>query len=261
MDREGALIILLRYFFQRLLWIGDHPKKATPIWLLPTIYMSTKNLLIYTSMLLAAGLGGCESCTCPPSVKLGTTSVRSRSYIPYKPGELISFVNSTGGLLTLKDTLDEVKSEQMIQASQCAKPPLSSSFYYYEVANVRRASLKPVTPIALVGLNTAAFTFQHFVYNEQGPVQDTLFIDALIVDNNAGGGSLRIATNERGNRPRLSANTVNNYIGYRLIADTVLNGAAYQKLYVDPRRPTTYYSVALGIVAFRDNKEWWYLKK
>lgn len=210
------------------------------------------------SLLITLCLSGCERC--PPDVKLGEVSVKNTAFIPYRESQLLTFVNTSGNTLILKDTVDKIESTPLMQESICSNTPLRGSMYYYDCLNARSLSLKPLTYIP--GLyNNYAISIRHEVLNRQGPPADTLFYDSFNAYNGLNGGDVRVITNDRGNRARFPINIINIYQPYRFIADTVMNGVTYREVHTSVKNPTLYYSSNLGVVAFKDKQEWWYLKQ
>lgn len=210
------------------------------------------------SLLITLCLSGCKRC--PPDVKLGEVSVKNTAFISYREGQLLTYVNASGNSLILKDTADKIESIPLTQESICSNTPLRGSHYYYDCLNARSLSLKPLKYIP--GLyNNYAISIRHEVLNRQGPPADTLFYDSFSAYNRLNGGSVIIITNERGNRAKFPINVISISQQYRLIADTVMNGTTYRDVYASVKNPTLFYSASLGVVAFKDKEEWWYLKQ
>jgi hypothetical protein len=234
------------------------PKATAALNLLTT--MKTKIIAIYFFVaLLALSLVGCESCTCPPNVKLGDVRIQKLDFFPFKGGESFTFVNQNDETMVFNDITEKSFSNHIVISSLCTKAPISSQYTYYEGTPVYNLTYQ-----AKYQFNTLSIVYQYLTVNTDQP--DTVLLDRFDVTlrNNPNYYNLAgfsIVASTRGNDQKLKTKNIDiNNDSVAVAKDTLIFKTRFQKVYSNKRNPKLLYTEKYGIVAFFLNSEWWYLK-
>jgi hypothetical protein len=222
--------------------------------------MKTKTIAIYFFVaLLALSLVGCESCTCPPNVKLGDVRMKNPGFFPFKGGESFTFINKNGETMVFSDVSDKPYPNEIIISSLCEKAPISNQYTYYEGSPNYNLTYQ-----AKYQFNTLSIVYQYLTVNTDQP--DTVLLDRFDVTlrNNPNYYSLTgfsIVASTRGNDQKLKTKNIDIHNdSIAVTKDTLIFKTRFQKVYSNKRNPKLLYTEKYGIVAFVFLNEWWYLK-
>lgn len=214
---------------------------------------------------------------CPPDENLGKLNLVSPDFAPYKGNETLTFTNAAGSRLTLSnyEYTGRAQERQLVLSMPCYKSEQLRQQIYY------------ITPQVSVSYRTAKTDLSGSIYYSYGIEDlrvdpdvrsnrpDTVLAEVLTIYNNftKPNTPLQVLASDRGNRSKfnLTASQYNPYPGfvaYRTISDTVINGRAYKDVLCSTQTlnalqsaasPTLYFTRKEGIIAFKDDRQWWYL--
>lgn len=197
---------------------------------------------------------------CPKDQKLGDLQLDNPNFSPYRGNESLVFENQSGKNISL--TNFEYGNLSPHQRLVVSRPCYTSEFInqeiYYDVPRVfftyslRKSDYR----------NTINYSFGIQDMRNDYDKADTILAEVLTIDNSftRPNSALRILISDRGNRANFDP-VKGPYLRltqYRVINDTTLNGRPYKQVYCANEAPTVYFNTKEGILAFKDEQEWWY---
>lgn len=190
------------------------------------------------------------SCGCPPNVKLGEIRLMKPQFLGLSGTESMTYTNSaTGETLVFNGEPMQYNTEQLIIASLCTKPPISSQFSYYEIV-----------PFASKRYKTRGTQYEEiYLYHKLfTPVQGdtTSSIDLLSISGRQI--TMNILVSNRGKATVGSLPLISGINQTRVVADTTINNQRYQQVYCQVAGPTVYFTATRGVIAFYRNETWWF---
>jgi hypothetical protein len=222
-----------------------------------------KRLLAVALALFASQLTGCSLLgieLCPADQDLGTLKLVRPRFSVYRGDETLTFANLANEKRVLGNYSYPVPSgsQKLVLTTPCNKSVFIKQEVYYNV---------PYT-FVLFRENKAQYLTSQIYYSfgiedmriDQS-TNDTLFAETLTVNNGyrLPNTRLRVLIADRGrNSARFSPARLADLLNYRIIADTLLGGQRYKQVYCVKESPTLFFAYPEGIVAFKDEQEWWY---
>ncbi len=216
---------------------------------------------------------------CPPDENLGKLTLVSPDFTPYKGNETLTYQNAAGNRVTLTnyEYTGRAQERQLVLSMPCYKSELLKQQIFYQTEH-RSASYR-----------TAKNDLSSSIYFSYGVEdmrvdpsvrsnrRDTVLAEVLIIHNNftQPNTMLQVLASDRGNRSKfdLTSKLYNPYpefVAYRTIRDTIISGRAYKDVFYSTQPslnllqpamgPTIYFTRREGIIAFKDNQQWWYLR-
>lgn len=223
--------------------------KATPILLTALIGVST-------------GLIGCflgiESC--PKDQSLGLLKLTNPTFSPYQGNETLTFASQSGNQLILSNFEYGTLSNQqrLIISIACSKGEWNRQDIYYD------------SPYTFIPFRQSKTDYRHTISYSFGiqnlrvnpSVSDTVLAEHLSIYNNFTQRTteLRVLVSDRGNLARFDPvkSQYPSLVNYRIITDTLLGSQSYKDVYCSKGAPTLFYNQQYGILAFKDEQQWWY---
>jgi hypothetical protein len=217
-------------------------------------------IMIFVGLL--SSLMGCflgiESC--PEDQKIGQLRLTNPTFSPYRGNEVLTFSNQSGNQLRLTNfEYATLSTEQrLVVSTPCYKSDWNKQVIYYDSPRIFVSYRQSKSDY----LNTIDYSFGIQDLRVDQSTSDTLLAEDLTIYNNFNRPSsgLRVLVSDRGNRARFDSirGQYPQLIQYRLIADTVLNGRPYKRIYCLKVSPTLFFTKSEGIIAFKDQQDWWY---
>jgi len=199
---------------------------------------------------------------CPKDENRGRLKLTNPTFSPYQGNEVLKFTNQSGHLLTLTNFEYDVLSthQRLIMSTPCYKSDFVKQQIYYEIPRLYVSYRQNKSD----HLSTIMYSFGIQDLRLDHSSNDTLLAEDLTIINNFTKPSttLRILVSDRGNQARFDPikSQYPRLINYRMISDTVLGGHSYKQVYCSKELPSLFFTRQEGIVAFKDDKEWWYLR-
>ena len=189
-------------------------------------------------------------CGCPPNVKLGEIRLMKPQFLGLSGAESMTYTNAaTGETLLFEGEPMQYDTEQLIVASLCTKPPISSQFSYYEVV-----------PFVSKRYKTGGTQYEeiYLYYKVFTPVQGdtTSSIDLLSISGRQI--SMNIMVSNRGKATVGSLPLISGTNQTRVVADTVINNQRYQQVYCQATKPTVCFTATRGVISYYRNEAWWF---
>lgn len=189
-------------------------------------------------------------CGCPPNIKLGEIRLMKPQFLGLSGTESMTYTNSvTGETLIFKGEPMQYNAEQLVTASLCAKPPISSQFSYYEIV-----------PFASKRYKTGGTQYEeiYLYYKVFTPVQGdtTSSIDLLSISGRQI--NMNILVSDRGKATVGSLPLISGINQARVVADTIINNQRYQQVYCHVVKPTVCFTPTRGVIAYYRNEAWWF---
>lgn len=223
--------------------------------------MKTQSFIVQSvAYLLTLLLTGCESCTCPPNVKLGDVRMKNPNFFPFKGGESFTFINKYGQTMVFNDVSENQYPNHIIVSSLCTKAPISNQYTYYEGTPAYNLTYQ-----AKYQISTLTMHYNYQTYDAY-QVPDTVLYDSFGVqisnNSNSDRWGISVVTSTRGNDVKLKLKEYADFFNdnVTISKDTLIANTVFQKVYSDKRDPKLLYTEKHGIVAFFFLSDWWYLK-
>ncbi|RYC66576.1 hypothetical protein [Spirosoma sordidisoli] len=215
-----------------------------------------------TMVILCVCLDGCFLILdpCPKDQKLGDLQLTNPNFSPYRGDETLVFINQTGQKISLTNFEYSTLStrQRLVVSTPCYKSDWVKQQVYYDVPRVFISYRLSKTNY----LTTLDYSFGIQDLRMDQARSDTILAEDMTISNTfvKPGTLLRVLVSDRGNRAKFD--TVNGQyprlIQYRVISDTAFNGNLYKQVYCSKELPTIYFTTKDGIIAFKDQQQWWY---
>lgn len=197
---------------------------------------------------------------CPRDQKLGDIQLTNPTFSPYRGDETLTFINQTGQKMSLTNfEYSNLSTHQrLVVSTPCYKSDWVNQQVYYDVPRLFVSYRLDKTNY----LNTLDYSFGIQDLRIDQTKSDTILAEDMTVTNNFTrySSQLRVLVSDRGNQ-RLFDPVKGQYprlIQYRVISDTLLNDKLYKQVYCAKELPTIYFTNKEGIIAFKDQQQWWY---
>jgi len=217
----------------------------------------------FVSIILLLFLDGCSLIgfdSCPKDQKLGDLQLTNPGFSPYQGNETLVFVNQSDQKITLTnfDTAFLTTRRRLVITMPCSINVFIEQEVYYDVPKVFFSYRLSSTDYR----NTLNYSFGIQDLRPDPSKPDTILAETFSITNSftRPGSALRILVSDRGNRANFDKvkGAYPLHTQYRIISDTTLNGQRYQQVYCANESPTVYFTSKEGIVAFKDEQEWWH---
>jgi hypothetical protein len=205
-----------------------------------------------------------SGCFCPDDVVIGELSLTAKSIWPFEGSEDFTYINKDGEELVFKGSSENAMQIKpaIIMERMCSKPSIDyQDAYYTSESFAYEYHLSPEIYLAFIYMVSRE--------NNAPPTSHTdtilyeTFRPSLVNVNDPSGSKtncfFRQLVSDRGNT--LANETIQAFNDVRTIADTTLNGVAYQNLFCHSSNPGLFYSNEFGVVLFNHDNDWWYLKR
>lgn len=197
---------------------------------------------------------------CPKDQKLGDLQLTNPNFSPYRGNETLVFTSQTGQKISLTNFEYSTLStrQRLVVSTPCYKSDWVKQQVYYDTPRIYISYRQNKSDYR----NTLDYSFGIQDLRTDQAKSDTILAEDMTVTNNfsRSGSQLRVLASDRGNQARFDP--VNGQyprlIQYRVISDTTLNGKIYEQVYCSKESPTVFFTTKEGIVAFRDQQQWWY---
>lgn len=191
---------------------------------------------------------------------MGRLKLTNPTFSPYRGNETLTFANKSGNQLTLTNFEYALMSteQRLVVSTPCYKSDWNKQQIYYDSPRMYASYRQSKSDYG----NTIYYSFgiQDLRVNQTG--SDTLLAEDLTISNNfiRPNSMLRVLVSDRGNLARFDPvkSQYPRLINFRIIPDTLLGSQSYKQVYCSRQSPTLFFTQKEGIVAFKDEQEWWY---